>query len=280
MNYRHAFHAGNFADVHKHLLLFLLWQEMQRKDTGFCYLDTHSGAGGYFLNTKEAQRSHEAEQGILKILQAPGCPLAIQHWLNLIRQQAENANSPSALFYPGSPRIAQSLKRPQDRLVLAESEKTQAESLSKFVGNTKGIQVLTTDGFACLKAQLPPREKRALVLIDPPYEHEADYRNLISAVQTGYQRWPQTVFALWYPIKDEISQRKWLRMLEGSGVRNLLLTEIRLRPQSVDGKLIGSGLALINCPWQLPARLPSLLGWLSTSLSEQGSFLIKQLIAE
>lgn len=278
MNYRHAFHAGNFADVHKHLLLTLLWQEMQRKDTGLCYIDTHAGAGGYWLNSQDSQRGNETAQGVLPILAATSLPADIEFWRNLLRQQAENTGS-HLKFYPGSPRIAFSLKRPQDRLVLAETAAEPREKLHKQL-NAKGVQILATDGFSLLKSHLPPPEKRALILIDPPYEQEADYQRVIDAVKTGYQRWPQSVFALWYPLKNETSERKWYRQLEQSGVRNLLLTEIRLRAKSVDGKLYGSGLALINCPWQLPARLPPLLDWLSTTWSNQGSYKLQQLIAE
>lgn len=280
MNYRHTFHAGNFADVHKHLLLSLLWREMQQKDTGLCYIDTHAGAGGYYLDTQDSLRGAETASGIERVWAAASPPAEVSFWLKQIGSLPENAKAGRSRFYPGSPKLAQSLKRPQDRLVLAETQASQRDKLQHSLPPGKGIQILNVDGFSLLKSQLPPPEKRALVLMDPPYEHEQEYARLIQALQTGYQRWPQTVMAIWYPIKDETFNRKWRRQLEESGVRNLLVTEIRLRSQSLDNKLKGSGMALVNCPWQLPARLPALLDWLSQTLSDQGSYQVQQLVGE
>jgi len=216
VNYRHGFHAGNFADVVKHTLLVLLLEALERKPAPLAYLDTHAGAGVYDLGSEAARRTGEAAGGIGRLWPARGrLPAAAERLCQIVA--ALDAGDPPKL-YPGSPWVAASLLRPTDRLVLAELHPEEARALkTEFQRDTRAA-VHERDGYEMLKALTPPAERRGLVLLDPPYEQPEEFPELVKAVTAAHGRWSGGVYALWYPIKDEPARRRFLRQMEQSGL--------------------------------------------------------------
>lgn len=248
MNYRHAYHAGNFADVAKHTLLVLLLQALNRKPTPWCYYESHAGAGGYDLGSEVARRTGEADGGILKVWShRSALPAAAAELCRIVG--AENPGETAPRFYPGSPAIAAALARADDRLVLAELHPEDAQTLKQYFHRDARVAVHPRDGYEMVKALTPPKEKRGLVLIDPPYEQPDEFDTLAASLIALHGRWPAGIFAAWYPLKDEPARRRFLRKLEHSGLRKLLLAELRL-PDQVEG-LAGSGMLIVNAPWQV-----------------------------
>lgn len=262
MNYRHAFHAGNFADVVKHSLLVALLQALNRKPAPWCYYDTHAGAGAYDLEGEAARRTHEAQGGILRLWPATGLPLAVAELKHVVA--GLNADLPLAALprrYPGSPAIAAALARSHDRLVLAELHPQEAAALKQHFRRDGRVAVHERNGYEMLQALTPPAEKRGLALLDPPFEQTDEFDALVEALVAVQQRWSTGIFALWYPLKDEPTTRRFLRKLEHSGLRKLLLTELRL-PEAAGG-LAGSGLVVANPPWQFDSEARACLAALS-----------------
>jgi 23S rRNA (adenine2030-N6)-methyltransferase len=251
MNYRHGFHAGNFADVVKHTLLLLLLEALSKKPSPWAYLDTHAGAGAYDLASEAARRTGEAAGGIGRLWAARGAgtgklPEGAERLCRIVADLNPGAADPRV--YPGSPRIAAALARPGDRLLLAELHPEEAFLLrGEFMGS-KAAAVHERDGYETLKALTPPPEKRGLVLMDPPYEKADEFEQAASALKAAHGRWATGVYALWYPIKDDSAKRRFLRNVEHSGMRKVLLTELELPPQS--GGLHGTGMLVVNPPWQ------------------------------
>jgi 23S rRNA (adenine2030-N6)-methyltransferase len=261
MNYRHSYHAGNFADVVKHAVLALLLEHLRRKPSPFFVLDTHAGIGRYDLTAEPALRTGEAAGGIGRVLAAAAPPPELAGYLEAVR--ALNAGVPGpARWYPGSPRLARGLMRPGDRLVLAELHPDDARTLkAEFAGDAQ-VAVHHQDGWHALKAHLPPRERRGLVLIDPPYEAADEADRLIAGLTAGHRRWPTGSYAVWYPIKE----RPWVWRLHdavvASGIPRVLAAELTILPEERWQQLIGCGLLLINPPWRLEETLGALLPWL------------------
>jgi 23S rRNA (adenine2030-N6)-methyltransferase len=248
MNYRHAYHAGNFADVAKHTLLVLLLQALNRKATPWCYFESHAGAGGYDLGSEVARRTGEAEGGIIKLWPDQSkLPTAAAELCRIVA--AENPGETTPRLYPGSPAIARALARADDRLVLAELHPEDAHTLKQYFRGDGRVAVHPRDGYEMLKALTPPKEKRGLVLLDPPYEQPDEFDTLAASLIALHERWSAGIYAAWYPLKDEPARRRFLRKLEHSGLRKLLLAELRL-PDQVEG-LAGSGMLIINPPWQV-----------------------------
>jgi 23S rRNA (adenine2030-N6)-methyltransferase len=249
MNYRHAFHAGNFADVHKHVVLTALLQRLTTKPTPLLYLDTHAGRGLYDLNSSEAARGQEWQHGVERLRKAQLKDPLLRCYRELVAPSLE------ALQYPGSPLLALQLLRPGDRVVLVEKQSEEARALRSHLTRTRHVAVLAEDGYASLKAHLPPQEKRGLVLIDPPYEDAREFQHLERAVILALARWPQAVLAVWYPIKAGTSHGRWLRALAATGLRKLLLAELAIRPQNFPVGLNGSGVLITNPPYQIETTL-------------------------
>lgn len=255
MNYRHAFHAGNFADVFKHAVLALLLESLARKDAPFCYLDTHAGAGRYDLLGETARKTGEYRDGIGRLWNSP--PLSgLEDYLAAVR-----AMNPAGTlhYYPGSPAIARSLLRPQDRMVLVEQHPEEYERLKAEFANDRRAAVLWQDGYAALKALLPPREKRGLVLIDPPYESIDEYTQAVEGLRVAYARWSTGVYVIWFPIKDRAPVERLRRQLAASGIRKILVAEFCPYPADSAFRLNGSGLVIVNPPWQLDQTLAAVL---------------------
>lgn len=272
MNYRHAFHAGNFADVLKHVVLMMLVEHLKKKTTPFFYLDTHAGGGSYDLSLGESQRSGEYKQGIGRLLEFPEAALApeVADYVRLVRACAGPGRS-AITAYPGSPTIVARLRRPTDRLVLAETHAREAQSLRAAFGREKLVAVLESDGYAAVKAQLPPRENRGLVLIDPPFENDDEFDRILAVLLTGLGRWPTGTFCVWYPLSERAAPLRFRRELEQSGIRKVLDVALSVMPDDTAVGLRGSGLVIVNPPWLLDERLAELLPDLHRLLVPDGA---------
>jgi 23S rRNA (adenine2030-N6)-methyltransferase len=267
MNYRHAFHAGGFADVHKHSVLARLLLHLRLKPAAFRVIDTHAGAGRYDLAGPESSRSGEWRHGIDRVWAArtDGSPL------DLMRPylDAVGGLNPGGELrnYPGSPLIVKSLMRPQDRLIACELEPNAAASLTAALRGDRRAKALAIDGWTAAGAFVPPRERRGLVLIDPPFEDAADFTRLSAVLEVAHRKWPTGLYLLWYPIKDRGATDALARRLKRLGVPNILRTELTIGSPRTDGGLLGSGLIVVNPPFtlerDLQALMPALCGILA-----------------
>lgn len=275
MNYRHAFHAGNFADVHKHVVLLALLERLKQKPKPLFYLDTHAGRGGYDLRGEDATRGGEWREGIARLA---GRPLRSA---DLVRYaQATHAADAPPTRYPGSPLLALGALRADDRAVLIEQQPAEAQALKQATQGRRNVAVICGDGYAALKSHLPPRENRGLVLIDPPYEADTEFADAERALRFGLTRWPNGVFALWYPIKAGAQSQRLNAMLQASGLRKLLRLELTVRPADSPIGLNGSGLVIANPPWKFDSEMRDTLDELHTALGDQGAARVEWLVGE
>jgi 23S rRNA (adenine2030-N6)-methyltransferase len=245
MNYRHAYHAGNFADCFKHALLLALLDAFARKPTSFFVLDTHAGAGRYDLDAEAAQRTGEAATGIRRLLLRPSAPLS--RYLGLVEQIG---------LYPGSPTLVRSLLRENDRLACCELHPEDASTLRRRFYRDQQVEVHERSGWEALGALLPPREKRGLVFIDPPFEARDEFVTLADGLRRGQDRFSHGVFAAWYPVKHLPSVRGFHGTLARSGIRNIIAVELYLRDITIPDRLNGCGLIVINPPYQFESQAP------------------------
>jgi len=239
VNYRHAFHAGNFADCMKHALLVWLLRAMARKAAPFCVLDSHAGAGRYDLDSGPATRTGEWRSGVARLLEAP--PAALQDYVGLVRALG---------LYPGSPAIVRALLRPGDRLVCCELHPADAAALRRRFTGDRQVAVHRRDGWEALGALLPPTERRGLVLVDPPYETPDEFATLARALCTAHGRFRTGVYAAWYPIKHRAPVRVFHSALRKSGMRDIVAAELLLREPLDPARLNGCGLLVVNPPWR------------------------------
>jgi 23S rRNA (adenine2030-N6)-methyltransferase len=269
MNYRHAFHAGNFADVLKHTALIGLLDALQAKPAALCYVDTHAGRGLYDLLSKEALRTREHHDGVQRLLGATGLPGALQRYVDVVHAFDQPGDAGIAR-YPGSPLIAQRLLREQDRAILCELHEEEAAALRTALAGDARIAIHQRDGYVALKALLPPPQKRGLVLIDPPFEAQGgEFAQIQDALANAYTRWPNATYAVWYPIKLRetiLPFYRWLR--EHAGNADVLVAELLLHPDNSGLRLNGCGLALVNPPWQFDRTLDSWLPALKDLLAQ------------
>ena len=272
MNYHHAFHAGNFGDVLKHVVLMMLVEHLKKKPAPFLYLDTHAGGGLYDLSEAEAQRSGEYKGGIGRLLEMPEGVLSpeVAAYVRLVRECAGPGKS-AITAYPGSPLILSILRRPTDRLVLAETHVKEAQSLRGLLGRRRLVSILESDGYAALKAQLPPRENRGLVLIDPPFESDQEFDRILAALEMAYERWPTGMYCIWYPLTERAAPVRFRRNLERSGVRRVLNSTLSVLPDDAAVGLRGAGVTIVNPPWMLDERLTELLPDLHRLLVPEGA---------
>ena len=270
MNYRHAFHAGNFADVVKHLILVRIIEYLKRKDAAFRVLDTHAGIGLYDLEGDEAGRTGEWVDGIGRVMAAtlpgPAAELAAPY-LDAVRAQNPDGG---LRFYPGSPFVVRHLLREQDRLFALELHPDDAETLrDNFAGD---IQVRAThlDGWAAMGTHLPPKEKRGLVLIDPPFEQKGDFDRMVAGLVKAHQRWPGGIYAFWYPVKDPHEIAEFVDALERTGIPKILRIELNVKPFATPLRLHGTGMIVVNPPYTLEDEMKVLLPELAGLLAEDG----------
>ncbi len=264
MNYRHAFHAGNFADVHKHVVLVALLERLKRKPTPMFFLDTHAGRGRYDLRSPDATRGAEWRGGIGRLagraLRTDDARLYVER-AGITSQQHE---------YLGSPLIALRSLRDSDRIVFVEQQSAEAAALERSLPRRRNLSVVCGDGYAALKTFLPPKENRGLVLIDPPYEAEDEFGRVERALQFGLTRWPNGMFAAWYPLKASREAQRLQAALTKTGLRKLLLVELSIRPQDSPLGLNGSGLVIANPPWKLDDEIRPPLAEVHAALDPQG----------
>lgn len=279
MNYRHAFHAGNFADVFKHSILVHVVKTLAVKDKPFCYLDTHAGSGRYDLAGDAARKTGEYRAGVGRLFDLTDCPAEFSDYLACVR--AFNPHG-TLRYYPGSPHFAKHFARAQDRLVLCELHPEAYALLKQEFARDARVAVHLQDGYRALKAFLPPTERRGLVLIDPPYEAADEFERVAQALASAHVRWPSGIYAVWYPIKDAGAVARFHRVIRESGIREVLLAELRLYPDDSAIRMNGCGMLLVNPPWKTLESLRCLLPVLARLLRQDSdaSFRAEWLVPE
>ena len=270
MNYRHAFHAGGFVDVMKHIILVRLIEYLKLKPGAFRVIDTHAGIGRYSLTGDEAKRNPEWKDGIGKLLKAEIAAkpkLLIQPYLDAV--ESENQNGTLAR-YPGSPLIARKLFRPQDRLSALELHPKDARELGKHFDGDVQARVTALDGWLALNAYVPPKEKRGLVLVDPPFEEPGEWDRLVDGLAKAHKKWATGLYALWYPLKEPREVNGFVADLKATGIKRMMRAEL-LVERAVAGKLYGSGMILVNPPFVLEDELKTILPALVKALGRDGA---------
>lgn len=269
LSYRHSFHAGNHADVLKHIVLMLIIESLQQKEKGFYYLDTHAGAGLYRLFSQEAEKTAEYAEGIGRLWQRDDLPTEVDRYVKLIRKL--NYGGKALRYYAGSPLLAANLLRPQDRALMMELHPSDFPLLRNNFKAFENVIVKIGDGFQQVKATLPPKERRGLVLIDPPYELKEDYDLVVKSIEEGYKRFATGVYAIWYPVVLRQQTKRMIKGLDATGIRKILQIELAVRPDSDQRGMTASGMIVINPPWTLEKQMKSILPYLSTALAPQGT---------
>lgn len=278
LSYRHSFHAGNHADVLKHLTEVAILDYLLQKDKSLCYHDTHAGAGLYSLQSSQAQKTAEYTEGIGKLWHyQPQSPL-LGKYLDLVKQ----LNPDGELnFYPGSPKIAAMLLRPTDQLQATELHPSDFPLLQSQFLHRRLTRIENIDAFAGIKAMLPPLVKRGLVLIDPPYELKTEYQDLVKSLQEAYRRFPQATYAIWYPVIERSSIEAFIAAIVATGIKNQLRIEFNLHADSPGHGMTGSGMLVINPPYTLAENLTPALAEVQQQLGNPHShYQIMQIVGE
>jgi len=264
LSYLHGYHVGNHADVLKHTVLAAVLARLLTKDKPLRYVDTHAGAGGYNLRAAAAQRNREHEGGVGKLWTAAEPPPAVARWLTLVQR----FNGPGALRrYPGSPWFARELLRPIDDLFLFELHPAEHRALKSACADDRRVRVLRDDGLTACIGLVPPPAKRALLFVDPSYELRDDHRNVIDALVKVHARFATAVAAVWYPVIDRRWVERYERALRATGIEAIATYELCVARERRSGGLAGSGMFVINPPWQLDDELQSALPWLAERLA-------------
>lgn len=266
MNYRHSYHAGNFADVLKHAVMALVIDHLKRKDTPFRVLDTHAGRGLYDLGSPEAAKTGEAANGIVRLLAEPDPPAALAPYLDAVTGLNGGGE---VRRYPGSPWLARRLMRPADRLVAAELHPEDAAALAAQFRRDRQVAVHRADGYRSVKAFLPPPERRGLTLIDPPFEEPGEFERLADALIQARRRFATGIVVAWYPIKDPAPVARFHQEIQGMGDNATAVIELLVRAPMDRLRLNGCGLVVVNPPWQLAETVAELLPFLSRVLAQE-----------
>ena len=285
MNYQHAFHAGNFADVHKHIVLTRVLEYLRQKPAPFRVVDTHAGAGRYDLIGPQAARSGEWRDGIERLFAAPRSGAAgtdsaqalVAPYLDIVA--ALNPGGTLRL-YPGSPLIVKALLRRQDRLIACELEPSAAASLQVVLHGDARAKALAIDGWMALFANIPPKERRGLIVIDPPYEEGVEFTRLFDTLAQAHRKWASGLYLLWYPIKAREAPDALARRLRRLSVPKILRCELSIAPPRADGALAGSGLIIVNPPFPLERELRVILPVLRRLLAPMGAYRLDWLSGE
>lgn len=264
LSYRHSFHAGNHADVVKHIVQSLILDSLKSKDKPFVYHDTHSGVGRYDLTHEWSEKTGEYKQGIAKLWGNNALPADIASYMDAI-----SALNPDAKlrYYPGSPRVARALLRPQDRMVLTELHPSDFPLLEQEFHRDRQVKIYKEDGFKRLKGSLPPQERRGLVLIDPPYELAREYRDVVTAIGQSYKRWATGIYAIWYPVVNRYDIEDMIKGLEKLGIRKILQIELGVSPDTNERGMTASGMIVINPPWKLEQQMKEILPYLQQQIA-------------
>jgi 23S rRNA (adenine2030-N6)-methyltransferase len=277
MNYRHAFHAGGFADVIKHLVLVRILGYLQDKPAAFRFIDTHAGAGIYDLTGEQAERGGEWLLGIARIMQARFSPTVLplmKPYLDIVR--AFNTPGAPLSAYPGSPLIARALLRPQDRMTACEVEPKARTQLIGALRRDTQARVVDLDGWTALTAFVPPKERRGLVLIDPPFEQRDEFERLAAGFSQAFAKWPTGGYLLWYPVKnrratDELARHVAKCVGAAGSPPKCLRLEFSVAPERRGPGLTSAGLLIVNPPWTLIGELEAILPELEKPLGQGGA---------
>jgi 23S rRNA (adenine2030-N6)-methyltransferase len=245
MNYKHIYHAGNFADVAKHVALMYCLGALQRKDAAFFVLDSHAGRGFYDLQAPEAHKSGEAERGIQRLIESSLGEAALTDYFAAIRAR----RGKRLARYPGSPALIANALRTQDRALFVELMPAEARAAEREIESLGRTRTEIGDGYAALKAFLPPEERRGLVLIDPPYESLDELKSMLQAFKDAYRRWPAGVFLMWYPIRSAVQRRMVHARFEALRIPKMLFADLAIHPDDAGVGLAGSGLMIVNPPY-------------------------------
>ncbi len=277
--YRHMFHAGNFADVFKHAAVVQLAILIGRKDKPYLYLDTHAGIGRYDLSHAWAQKNREFEQGIGRIFDRDDCPDTVRPYLDAVRRYNPDGR---LRFYPGSPLLVRQLVRESDRMVLVDLGREDHDRLQKEFEGDRRVQVRNMDAYQALKAYLPPRERRGLILVDSPFDRKDEFGRLSAAIVDAHRRFATGMYAIWYPLMDPNSVADFEQSVSATGIRKILKLELSVRPASWQQGLRGSAMLVINPPYGFDALAAPMLHWLWAALSPdgEGRYSVKWLVGE
>lgn len=267
LSYRHSFHAGNYADVIKHIVLIEILEHLTKKESAFDYIDTHAGAGIYNLHSEHAVKLQEYTQGIGKLYSEDWPELA--SYFDIL---AKHNPSGKLDFYPGSPFIAMHFLRNKDRSWLYELHPKDAQLLLKNTANSKSIRVMREDGFKGLLSLLPPISRRGLVLIDPSYEIKSDYAKVFDAIESAYKKFPTGTYALWYPVVDRKIIDTLERKFSRSGIKKIQRYELAIAQDQFGTGMSASGMIVINPPWTLMDKMSQVLPKLVATLGGEGAF--------
>ena len=279
LSYRHAFHAGNFADVLKHSVLTLVLEYMTRKEKGFYYIDSHSGAGMYQLADEYAQKTGEYKDGIAKLIEQQDLPEALEPYIDLVKDL--NREEAELSLYPGSPGIARQFTRRQDSAHLFELHPTDIEHLKEYSQRWNKSHVKQSDGYQGVLGLVPPPNRRSVVLIDPPYELKEDYLKAVRTIVNAYKKFATGTYILWYPVVKRELVEQMQSAFTKSDVRNVVQVEYCQKADTTEYGMTGTGLFIVNPPWQLSQQLEEILPYLKAKLGEnETSYTLKQLIAE
>ena len=279
LSYRHSYHAGNHADVLKHIVLTLCINSLKEKEKPFLYLDTHSGAGRYLLQSEHAEKTGEYLSGINLIWQQSETPELLNTYLSVLKRY----NPFDKLkYYLGSPLIAKQLLREQDKINLTELHPTDYPLLRQEFSKDKRAKVLREDGFAQLKSKLPPESRRGIVLIDPSYEIKDDYQKIPKALLEAYKRFATGIYLIWYPVVSRTQTQKMIDEIVNLGIKKISQFEFAIKPDNNQKGMTASGMIVINPPWKLQQQMQTIMPWLKNTLDTEktGNYLIKELVPE
>jgi 23S rRNA (adenine2030-N6)-methyltransferase len=275
--YRHQFHAGNFADVFKHALLARLLADVAARDKPFLYLDTHAGIGRYDLAHPWAQKKAEFRDGIGRLWGRDDLPEALAQYLALVRRENPDGR---LRFYPGSPLIARRFLRPGDRMVLSELNKTDVAELGTLFARDRQVTVHLMDGYQSLKAHLPPKERRGLVLLDSSFDRAGEFRRVADALRLAHERWATGIYAVWYPLMEPAAMRGFERDIVATGIRRILQLELSPHPDGATGALRGCGMLVVNPHYRFDAAAGAIAAALAASLAPDSAQRARWLVAE
>lgn len=287
LSYRHAFHAGNFADVFKHVVLTMLLQALARKERPYVYIDTHAGAGRYDLHSEAARKHREFMSGIARVWGEREAPAPVAAYLDAVAALNGGAARTAVpgdvpRWYPGSPRIARHLLRQGDRMVLGELHSSEAPLLQREFAGERCVQVVRGDGYHLLKSHLPPVERRGMVLIDPAYERREEIGHVVAGLREGHQRWATGTYAIWYPVMPKVPAAALQRRVIAAGLPKTLCAELCVLPDDSPLGMNGAGMIIVHPPFQLDIGLRQVLPWLHRRLAvdNQGRTDVRWLVPE
>ncbi len=268
-SYQHRYHAGSYSDVHKHLVLTAILLQLHKKDTPFCVLDSHAGEGLYDIHSPESQKTVEFKQGFRQLLDVENPPILVQKYLEIINEV--NPGS-SKHIYPGSPAIAAHFLRGADRVQCVEGHPGAITQLRANFKRNHGVQIHERNSLEAIPALVPFKEKRGLIFVDPSYEVKTEYKQIAKTMNAAHERFPQGIYAIWYPLLAANQHQELLSAIQRSPVSKVWYCEWIPYPQQEPKGLIGSGMVIINMPYQMDILLKDTFAWLNKHVYQNGLF--------